>query len=103
MDPNSRQKHRRKSSRMSAHEGLGNLSETGEEHSDDDDDESEIIRESRDDLINPYWIEDKLLLRGEVDYLGGLEIQFWKDLIEKYLHPLDADKQKQARYIDILN
>merc|ERR1719239_462549 len=41
------------------------------------------------------WIEDRELGRGEVDYLSGAEIQFWKDLIEKYLHPLDADKQKQ--------
>merc|ERR1719239_863222 len=43
------------------------------------------------------WIEDRELGRGEVDYLSGAEIQFWKDLIEKYLHPLDADKQKQAK------
>ena len=75
------------------------MSETGEQHSDDEDDESEVHREPRDDLINPYWIEDKMLCRGEVDYLGGLEIQFWKDLIEKYLHPLDADKQKQASFL----
>mgnify|MGYP006975538116 CR=1 FL=1 len=53
-------------------------------------------QEERDDLINPFWIEDRELGRGEVDYLSGAEIQFWKDLIEKYLHPLDADKQKQV-------
>ena len=97
MDPNSRTKHRRKSSRMSAHgEILSRLSETGEELGSDDDEESEIHREPRDHLINPFWIEDKLLNRGEVDYLGGLEIQFWKDLIEKYLHPLDTDKAREV-------
>ena len=98
VDPNTRQKHRRKSSRMSAHgEILTHLSENGEEIDSDDDEESEIHREPRDTLINPFWIEDKMLSRGEVDYLGGLEIQFWKDLIEKYLHPLDADKAREVK------
>jgi chitin synthase len=48
-------------------------------------------------LINPYWIEDKDLKRGEVDYLSGPEIQFWKDLLDKYLYPIDENKQEQAR------
>ena len=55
-----------------------------------------ILCQERDDLINPFWIEDRDLGRGEVDYLSGAEIQFWKDLIEKYLHPIDADKTKQV-------
>ena len=55
-----------------------------------------MFQEERDDLINPFWIEDRDLGRGEVDYLSGAEITFWKDLIEKYLHPLDADKAKQV-------
>lgn len=42
-------------------------------------------------------MEDKILARGEVDYLSGPEVQFWTDLIEKYLHPLDADSAKQVR------
>ena len=50
----------------------------------------------RDDLINPYWIDDKELKRGEVDYLGGAEIQFFKELIEKYLRPLDEDGDAKA-------
>ena len=53
-------------------------------------------REDRDDLINPFWIEDRDLGRGEVDHLSGVEIQFWKDLIDKYLHPIDADKQREV-------
>lgn len=53
----------------------------------------------RDDLIDPFWIEEKMLSRGEVDYLSGPEIQFWTDLIEKYLHPLDADSAKQVHRI----
>jgi chitin synthase len=55
-----------------------------------------VTRDKRDDLINPYWIEDKDLRRGEVDYLSGTELTFWKDLIEKYLKPIDADKQKEV-------
>lgn len=51
----------------------------------------------RDELINPYWIEDKDLKRGEVDYLSGPEIQFWKDLLDKYLYPIDENKEQQVR------
>lgn len=93
-------KQRRKSSRMSAHgEILNNVSESGDILELSDEEESEISepKEERDDLINPFWLEDKDLGKGEVDYLSGLEVQFWKDLLEKYLHPLDADKQKQVR------
>ena len=52
----------------------------------------------RDELINPYWIEDKDLKRGEVDYLSGPEIQFWKDLLAKYLYPIDENKEQQVPY-----
>ncbi|XP_035215199.1 chitin synthase chs-2-like isoform X2 [Stegodyphus dumicola] len=54
-------------------------------------------KQERDDLINPYWIEDKDLKRGEVEYLPGAEIQFWKDLIDKYLYPIEQNKEHQAR------
>lgn len=33
-----------------------------------------------------------------MDYLSGHELSFWKDLIEKYLKPIDADKQKEASH-----
>ncbi|KAJ6216762.1 hypothetical protein RDWZM_007919 [Blomia tropicalis] len=62
-----------------------------------DDDDNVDIRHERDDLLNPYWIEDKDLNKGEVAYLHPAEIQFWKDLIEKYLYPIDNDKKQQAR------
>ena len=51
----------------------------------------------RDDLLNPYWIEDKGLKNGEVAYLHPQEITFWKELIEKYLYPIDQNKEHQAR------
>ena len=63
------------------------------------DDKSEIGEplEVRDDLCNPFWADDKDIGNGEIDYLSGVEIQFWQGLIEKYLYPLDADAQKQVR------
>lgn len=54
-------------------------------------------KEERDDLVNPYWMEDKALKRGEVDYMPGVEVQFWKDLIEKYLHPLTKNSTEQVQ------
>lgn len=54
-------------------------------------------KEERDDLVNPYWMEDKALKRGEVDYMPGAEVQFFKDLIEKYLHPLDKNAAEQKK------
>jgi len=92
---------RRKSSRMSSR-GLGDhgLSEPGDKSALDSEDsksEGSSEKEERDDLINPFWIEDRELGRGEVDHMSGVEITFWKDLIEKYLHPIDADKQREKK------
>ena len=39
--------------------------------------------------MNPYWIEDtKAVRKGQVTFLHEKEVRFWKDIIEKYLHPL---------------
>ena len=51
---------------------------------------------SRDTIVNPFWLEDKQLGRGAVDYLSGAEVSFWKDLIKQYLYPLDANKAQQV-------
>ena len=96
-------KQRRKSSRLSLRgEAMTAVSEGGESldmDTEEDASHTSEHREERDDLINPFWIEDKDIGRGEVDYLSGAEIQFWKDLIDKYLFPLDADKAKQVRFL----
>nr|AAL38051.2 chitin synthase [Manduca sexta] len=79
---------------------LNPLAEGPEEENDSDSDtgtSSTEPRERRDDLINPYWIEDPDLKRGEVDFLSPPEIQFWKDLLDKYLYPIDEDKDEKAR------
>ncbi|CAK1549970.1 unnamed protein product [Leptosia nina] len=57
----------------------------------------EIPREERDDLINPFWIEDPNLQKGEVDFLTTAETEFWKDLIDAYLRPIDENKEEQER------
>ena len=78
-----------------------NPSESGDTmdlDSEGDKSESTEPKEERDDLINPYWIEDRDLGRGEVDHLSGVEIQFWKDLIDKYLSPIDADKKREVKF-----
>ncbi|XP_026327265.1 chitin synthase chs-2-like [Hyposmocoma kahamanoa] len=58
---------------------------------------NDIPREDRDDLINPYWIEDPNLRKGEVDLLTTAETVFWKDLIDTYLRPIDENKAELAR------
>lgn len=64
---------------------------------DDMDSMAEEKRNKREDLLNPFWIEDKGLKNGEVAYLHPQEIAFWKELIEKYLYPIDQNKEHQAR------
>ncbi|KAG6465776.1 hypothetical protein O3G_MSEX015383, partial [Manduca sexta] len=79
---------------------LNPLAEGPEEENDSDSDTGTLStepRERRDDLINPYWIEDPDLKKGEVDFLSPPEIQFWKDLLDKYLYPIDEDKDEKAR------
>ena len=51
----------------------------------------------RNDDINPFWIEDKSLRKGPVAFLSTAEQQFWRDLIDKYLYPIDEDKDEKAR------
>ena len=79
-----------------------NISESGDTMDMDSEDtksQSTEQREERDDLINPFWIEDRDLGRGEVDHMSGVEISFWKDLIDKYLYPIDADKRREVSTI----
>ncbi|XP_046481507.1 chitin synthase chs-2-like isoform X1 [Neodiprion pinetum] len=48
-------------------------------------------------LVSPYWLEDEDLKKGEVDFLSPQEEQFWKDILEKYLFPIDEDKAEKTR------
>jgi len=51
----------------------------------------------RDDDTNPYWIDDEDLRNGPVDYLSGTEINFWREMIDKYLQPLNVSKVEAAK------
>ena len=68
----------------------------------DDDEEKKKQKNQRDDLVNPFWIDDRELKSGAIDFLPGSEQQFWKDVIEKYLEaePLKntavLEKQKKT-------
>lgn len=73
------------------------LNETGEDEFDDESSQHSGPKVERDDLINPFWMEDKLLKRGVVGELEKSELQFWKDLIEKYLYPLNKNVEEQRK------
>nr|XP_031837547.1 chitin synthase chs-2-like [Nomia melanderi] len=46
-------------------------------------------------LINPNWLQSKHMQHGKVDFLSTTEEQFWKQLIAKYLHPIEKDEEKE--------
>lgn len=50
----------------------------------------------RNDDINPFWIEDRELKKGPVAFMSSAENLFWKDLLEKYLFPIDEDKNEKV-------
>ncbi|XP_011874477.1 PREDICTED: uncharacterized protein LOC105565685 isoform X2 [Vollenhovia emeryi] len=71
---------------------------------DDDDDESDVLTQvsatssqDRSFLISPYWLQDERLRRGVVDFLSNDEEEFWKDLIGKYLRPIESDEESQNK------
>ncbi|KAJ8958903.1 hypothetical protein NQ318_019671 [Aromia moschata] len=76
-----------------------NEEEEAQESADDSESEtaSSMPRNKRDDLVNPYWIEDADVGKGEVEFLSSNELQFWKDLLDKYLFPIDENKEEKAR------
>lgn len=58
---------------------------------------SEGNRDGSNFLTRPYWLNDEGLKKGEVDVLSLQEEQFWKDLLEKYLYPIDEDKTEKVK------
>lgn len=81
------------------------LGAIGEDPAEDDDhSETETVtsqntegnRDGANFLTRPYWLSDEGLKKGEVDVLSLQEEQFWKDLLEKYLYPIDEDKTEKV-------
>lgn len=50
-------------------------------------------------VINPYWIQDEHLKNGKIDFLSYAEEEFWRQLIKKYLHPIEIDVERQVSMI----
>lgn len=44
----------------------------------------------------PYWIDDADLRKGAVEELSTQEEVFWKELLEKYLYPIDENKDEKV-------
>lgn len=68
-----------------------------EEYQSDIELEPEKVKIVRDDLKNPYWIEDPAFADCPVVFLSDHETTFWKELIAKYLYPIDKNADKEAR------
>ena len=49
------------------------------------------------DENSPVWIQDFELGSGRIRYIGREEKTFWKDLIEKYLKPLENNEAQQKK------
>lgn len=97
VDPHGFQHRKRTTSSGSRDHHLGSVAEESDEDSSHSDSESSTVpREERDFLTNPYWIEDNELKKGEVDFLSSAEVQFWNDLIDAYLYPIDQNKEEQV-------
>jgi len=65
-----------------------------EDFSDNDINEDRIKEEEDESL---YWCIDGSLENSTIEYLDNEERDFWKYLIKHYLHPIDADKEKEAK------
>ncbi|XP_033733062.1 uncharacterized protein LOC117322317 [Pecten maximus] len=55
----------------------------------------------------PEWVDLKILGSGDILQMNSAEEAFWKGFIQKYLYPLDVDKNKQketaAKLIELRN
>ena len=50
-------------------------------------------------FINIFRIDDPRLAKNEFENdieLSPNEVLFWNDLLKKYLHPIDANKQREV-------
>lgn len=97
----------RRRSSMKSRRSMGSLQEEGSPVEEDFEEEEDVVESfnakvevedpasKRNDETSPYWIEDSRLKLGRVDYLSGGEINFWKEMIKKYLQPLEMTEQEK--------
>ena len=104
VDPHGHTSGRRRASSVGSR--ADHLGAIGEDPAEEDDRGSETeteasqhndgIRET-DFHSRPFWLNDDGLKKGEVDILSLQEEQFWKDLLDKYLYPIDDDKAEKVK------
>lgn len=51
----------------------------------------------------PDWLNDETMKNAKNDTISMNEEQFWLDLIEKYLRPLDRNEAEEVRIYSFLN
>ena len=65
-----------------------------------------FAKQKRDGMANPYWIDEfedenkrkcKVLTKATRLHMDKNEINFWEDMIEKYLKPLDENKEQKKK------
>lgn len=108
MDPHGHTSGRKRASSVGSRTA-DHLGAIGEDPAEDDDcnSDTETVASQNTDgnrdgvnfLTRPYWLSDDGLKKGEVDVLSLQEEQFWKDLLEKYLYPIDEDKTEKVKRI----
>nr|AYU65264.1 chitin synthase A isoform 1 [Atta sexdens] len=104
VDPHSHVSGRRRASSVGSRTA-DHLGAIGEDPEDEEGSETETVtsqntegnRDGSNFLSRPYWLTDEGLKKGEMDVLSMQEEQFWKDLLEKYLYPIDEDKAEKTR------
>lgn len=83
---------------------MDNNNDDDEIESDDEFEEIPLMENETKNLL-PDWLYDPDLMDGETDTIPASEEQFWVDLIEKYLTPLDMtskDKEQMQNQLKIL-
>ena len=51
----------------------------------------------RDDLVNPFWVEDRDLGAGGIGAMPKEEMDFWTNLIDTYLRPLKQSAEEKTK------
>ncbi|XP_076648764.1 hyaluronan synthase-like protein kkv isoform X1 [Halictus rubicundus] len=107
VDPHGHASSRRRASSVGSRTAAETLGAIGEDPAEDQECQSDTEtvtsqntdgnREGSNFLSRPYWLSDEGLKKGEIDVLSLQEELFWKDLLEKYLYPIDEDKAEKAR------
>ena len=54
------------------------------------------------DPKNPFWLQEDVISKGKLRLIDNKEGDFWKQMLKRYLHPIDSDKRKEKAQADAL-